>query len=766
MQAPLLVRWVLQCTHGWARPRAHAMHMRSDHPQRMHANHTAAHACAVCANERSATCVDAFVPLGMRMLRTRAWCADKYISSELNATICPGSASRITQEEPCSLAAAAAEVPFGNTDVLESYPRGCIWASYGNNSVQRVWLNNPLLGRQNPGSRLVCISESCDAGTYRTITLRNVTGCSDCVIGTYQENVNQRSCKPCAKGQYGLHGRAVSEADGCSPCPAGTYQDEVTPGGTCSVCPPGTASNTSGMVSCNADACPGPDLNARAAACPGGSASPYTDAQLSLAQSLLPMSTKPLIEKQCQTSAPKLLHQDGGAVAGGASTPSGLRSPVKVGLIAALLAVAAVILMLHGFIPERLWSNVDITAQFHMVPQGGSPVNRNTQLGAAFTFALVFLAAALATSLDAANEVQESSALVPLKGDAVGTKLRVSVTLPLGDPLGSNTSYCGSIAYLPNLFKGMSCANTGAVSFGTSCGFVLTGCTFTNPSAKLTFRVPWSERFVKWSVAVDSTFEATEHSLSGVVTSGGASDLISAKHEVVVAMRAQQALLNDTTNAKLTRAGFELKHLPCTPPQAAEWNLTSSDLAWTFTIELRASENLYETVRFRKQDPLTLAMSILSAVVSMMGIWKSIFSWVEGPVSTLRERCTRRRRMRKERRDSGIEMNGEQAMLAKVLSESSKPVAAANRSDLADALKKERNERMEAIEDMLHSMKQLQQTDQQQQLAAQQQQLTIQQQQLTIQQLEQTGQQQQLTIQQLQQTVQQLQAAIASLRGA
>jgi hypothetical protein len=188
-------------------------------------------------------CVDAFGVWGLRMckLRTRTSCTDKHISSELNAKICPGSASRITQEEPCSIAAAAADVLFGNTVVWESYPRGCIWASYGNNSVQRVWLNNPLLGEQNPVSRLVCanISESCDAGTYRTISLRNVTGCRDCVIGTYQESVNQPSCKPCPKGQYGLHGRAVSEADGCRPCPAGTYQDEATPGGTCSVCPPG-----------------------------------------------------------------------------------------------------------------------------------------------------------------------------------------------------------------------------------------------------------------------------------------------------------------------------------------------------------------------------------------------------------------------------------------------------------------------------------------------------------------------------------------------
>jgi hypothetical protein len=674
----------------------------------------------------------------MRMLPTRAWCAeDKYIWGEYNSKTClvrGQSASRIIGEEPCSLAAAAVAVQFGGIVVLASYPKGCFWASYGDNSVQRVWLNNHNLGSPNSFSRLVCANDSstqpCNAGTYRT-DMGTATECSECAIGTYQEYVNQFSCNSCPKGHYGLHKRSVSETDGCSPCPAGTYQ-EFTPSGVCTACPPGTASNTSGMVLCSADACPGPDANA---ACPGGAVLPYTEAQLDIARSLFPISAKPLIEKQCQTNAPQFLRQSGAAVADGAGSPAGLRSPVKLGLIAALLAIAVVILGLHGFIPERLWSSVDIMAQFHMVPQGGSPVKKNTQLGTAFTFSLVFAAAAIAIALEAANEKQESSALIPPKGGSGITNVRISVSLPLGDPLGSNAPYCTGIGS-PNSFQGMSCTDTGGMSLDPSCGFVFTGCTFTGPSAKLTFRVPWRERFVKWSVAVDSTVEATEHTLSGVVTSGSASDLISAKHEVVVAMLAQQALLNDTTDAQLTRRGFELKHLPCTPPLRADWNLTSSDLAWKFSIELRASENLYETVRFRKQDPLTLAMSILSAVVSMMGIWRSIFSWAEGPISALRERCTRPRRMRKERHDSGIEMNSDRALLAKVLTETVNTTG--NRNDLADALKNERKERMEEIDAMHQTTNQLQQT---------------------VQQLQQT-------VQQLQQTVLQQQAVIASLHGA
>jgi hypothetical protein len=210
--------------------------------------------------------------------------------------------------------------------------------------------------------------------------------------------------------------------------------------------------------------------------------------------------------------------------------------------------------------------------------------------------------------------------------------------------------------------------------------------------------------------------------------------------------------------------------------------VTSSDLAWNLTIELRASQNLYETVRFRKQDPLTLTMAILSAIVSMMGIWKSIFSYVEVFVSTLRGRCTRHHRMRQERRDSGFEMDDPHGTLAKVLGESPKHTES-NPNDVADKLKNERNERMEAIEDVLQSVKQQEQTirelthaTRQQQQAAQQaaQQLkqTIQQQQLTIEQLQQSFQQQQLTNQKLQQsfqqqgrTIEELQAVISSLRG-
>ena len=310
--------------------------------------------------------------------------------------------------------------------------------------------------------------------------------------------------------------------------------------------------------------------------------------------------------------------------------------------------------------PESLWSRFDITAKFHKVPQGESPIKRNTPLGSAFSVGLIFAAAAVTIGLYDANVIVAASALVLLKGAAIRTTVRISLDLPLGDPLGDSAPYCADITFNQSSFRGMSCNNGASnISLGKSCEVILTNCTFAGESARLSFDVPWHERYVQYSVSVDSTFESMEHRLSGVVTSGSPSFLIPQEHEVVVAVLAQQALLNDTTNAMLTRDGFELRHLRCVSPKpvrAEGWDLTFppgvTTPSWQLTIEIEPSQTLYETVRSRKQGPLQLAMAILAAVTSLIGMSQSAFAWVEGPISTLREFCFRTHRQRKERRNS------------------------------------------------------------------------------------------------------------------
>jgi hypothetical protein len=446
------------------------------------------------------------------------------------------------------------------------------------------------------------------------------------------------------------------------------------------------------------DDCSGPNPTA---SCPGGTAVPYTDAQRQkVAQTLLPPSLKSTLRRQCQAEPARFVRTAGTSVVDGADKPIGLLSPTVVGPVAVLNAAAIAVLLLHRFIPEWLWSNVDFTAQFHKVPQGGASIKENTPLGCAFTFAFGLLTPALGILLFASNPLVAVNSLVPPNDEANSTNLLIGFALPTGNPYSNDTSYCAEIAYIKDSFEGMACEGVN-MSLGSACTITLTGCRFIKPSAKLTFSVPWFERFVSWSVSVDSTADATAHQLSGIVTSGDPASLISPKG-VVVAIQAQPAFLNDTTNPNLNRNGFLLNHLPCVPPVANSTtkglSLMGPDLTWNLTLELRLSPTLYETVRFMKQGPMELAISIFTTVMAVMGVWKTVFSFVEGPVSAMRKRLSRRRHMPRERQPSGVELqlNDRKALLARVIS-NSKPDDSA-----AQAAVKEVRKELKAVEDELH----------------------------------------------------------------
>ncbi len=178
------------------------------------------------------------------------------------------------------------------------------------------------------------------------------------------------------------------------------------------------------------------------------------------------------------------------------------------------------------------------------------------------------------------------------------------------------------------------------------------------------------------------------------------------------------------------------------------------DLTWNLTLELRLSPTLYETVRFMKQGPMELAISIFTTVMAVMGVWKTVFSLVEGPVSALRKRLSRRRHMPRERQPSGVELqlNDRKALLARVISNSKPDDSAAQ-----NAVKEVRKE-LKAVEDELHE-KNKQQDEVIRQLTKQQDEKSKQQdeviRQLTTQQDEKSKQQDEV-IRQLTQKVEQM----------
>ncbi len=95
---------------------------------------------------------------------------------------------------------------------------------------------------------------------------------------------------------------------------------------------------------------------------------------------------------------------------------------------------------------------------------------------------------------------------------------------------------------------------------------------------------------------------------------------------------------------------------------------------------------------------MELAISIFTTVMSVMAVWKTVFSFVEGPVSAMRKRLSRRRHMPREQQPTGVELqpNDRMALLASVISHSKPDDSAA----LA-AVKVVRKE-FQAADDELH----------------------------------------------------------------
>jgi hypothetical protein len=97
--------------------------------------------------------------------------------------------------------------------------------------------------------------QNCPAGTFGgVIGAKNVAGCIDCPIGTYQDMDGQFECQPCAANTFASAPGATSCqscGDGfevstsgsnmCNPCKSGFYRDSAV-SEKCMECPPGSSS--------------------------------------------------------------------------------------------------------------------------------------------------------------------------------------------------------------------------------------------------------------------------------------------------------------------------------------------------------------------------------------------------------------------------------------------------------------------------------------------------------------------------------------------
>lgn len=108
-------------------------------------------------------------------------------------------------------------------------------------------------------SREVSTQQNCPAGTYGgVIGAKNVAGCIDCPVGTYQDMDGQFECQACGVNTFASapgstscqscgDGFEVSSSGSnmCNPCKPGWYRDSAV-SEKCMECPVGTSSGEGG----------------------------------------------------------------------------------------------------------------------------------------------------------------------------------------------------------------------------------------------------------------------------------------------------------------------------------------------------------------------------------------------------------------------------------------------------------------------------------------------------------------------------------------
>jgi hypothetical protein len=205
---------------------------------------------------------------------------------------------------------------------------------------------------------------------------------------------------------------------------------------------------------------------------------------------------------------------------------------------------------LYPYIPERVFSKVDITSLSHLVrEQQESPKKRNTALGSAFTLASIPLMIGIAVALVYANEPVEQSAVVPLQESLVPSLLRVSLRFPADAPDSNYT--CSGMTVSA---EGVVCDRP--LEWQSGCEFVGSECRFAHSEAVLTFNVPWWKPAVDWQLSMVAPMRDYRTVALGRVmfTLDGQSNVSRLESEPLAAvMQVMPCLRNDTVNQQVRR---------------------------------------------------------------------------------------------------------------------------------------------------------------------------------------------------------------------
>jgi len=319
---------------------------------------------------------------------------------------------------------------------------------------------------------------------------------------------------------------------------------------------------------------------------------------------------------------------------------------VLISTVGGLCGFAALVIILHGLIPEAWFLRVDAMSMSHSIAGQGSVQRKtSTALGFAFTFGFIPIAISVALTLYQANSILLIESL-QLSTNALPTpKTRVAAAFTvLNDSNGDcPTSFTDvSLTHIEDL----ACARTGGgdgnnifqekyseEEGGCVYRFWASECTLARNSA-LEVSVPWTVPYLRYEVAVSTAHPGREHVVGGAITpvnaTGGSIWRTHFLHGLsTVVVGAIPSFFNDTVNGDGIDAnlvtGYALS-LPddIAPPGVAPFGTQDALVgeeatSWAVRIVLQRSEVISVTTKTLQQTQSQLASAVVASVLLLTG---------------------------------------------------------------------------------------------------------------------------------------------------
>jgi hypothetical protein len=309
-------------------------------------------------------------------------------------------------------------------------------------------------------------------------------------------------------------------------------------------------------------------------------------------------------------------------------------------LLIVLLLLLLLQLSLYRYLPVRVTILLDQFSWRNPAPVGGAMKRQPTQLGAAFTVAFLFSGVLLALYLASAPNVQRSTTLLPPssveRAGIATTNLQVTVRAYVGaaalaagvcSPVDTRTA---ASSQLVSGSSGFSSAFHIRTVHDLSSGMCVLavdclGCSLLGSASALQLSFPYSAQLLEWEVELTSAAPHSAVRRYGVLTQQQG-QLIDAQGELSFSVT--EAFYTDSTKSPTVEgSGYELDFQSYSTLQQQSLTDYSSASQVGLTLTFAKSPVVVEsTVSTRLSDVQILA-SVLSAVMSLMGVFAFLFSF-------------------------------------------------------------------------------------------------------------------------------------------